>query len=328
MKKIANIVKSDKDICYKFLNTGLACYALCALDSVGILDNLLNGTKLEKSSIATYNNPSLIQAALITLLKEKIIYFSADRYSLTELGKIISKNIGIITLPFVGYRKLFGNQPNLLNNPHDWDNSDIDFSAVARSSINFGKDDLDPILLDVIKLLSPTGTVCDLGCGTGEKLLKICSELKVHGLGIEKSLEVINDSENYITSTDNVEIMQGDITAMDGVWEDIEIVITSFVFHDIFSEEDAINFINSTRKHFPCLRYFVIVDIVSYSIDFPNILPGFEYVHGLQGVSPRSCNDNHAVFSKSNFDLLKEIEVSNMPNTFIWVLTPNKSGPI
>lgn len=54
-------------------------------------------------------------------------------------------------------------------------------------------------------------------------------------------------------------------------------------------------------------------------------MPGFDYVHGLQGITPRSYEETIETFIKADFKILKELAVPNMPNTFIWVVKQNKS---
>ena len=77
-------------------------------------------------------------------------------------------------------------QFQLFKNPSIKD-SDIDFGALALASIDFGINNLDPLILDVFRAIKPKGTICDLGCGTGERLVQICKTLNSPGLGIEKS---------------------------------------------------------------------------------------------------------------------------------------------
>jgi hypothetical protein len=80
----------------------------------------------------------------------------------------------------------------------------------------------------------------------------------------------------------------------------------------------------SLQSNFPNMRFLIIVDIVSHSKMVPTIMPGFDYVHGLQGFVPRSYEQTHDVFKSSHYEIFDEIAVSNMPNTFIWSLKPTR----
>ena len=189
MKKNKNMIDSIKLDHLDFLAKGLGCHALCLIEYIGVLDIIKKDGSFQNKCLQNYKNPHLIRAALVTLVGADVLSLSNDAYSLTDLGHKLAKNIGAITLPFMGYRGLLEKQFELVNAPSAWDESDIDYSSVAFSSIKFGLSDLDPIILEIFRSIKPKGTICDFGCGTGEKLVKICKEVDSSGLGIEKNLE-------------------------------------------------------------------------------------------------------------------------------------------
>lgn len=323
MSKVKEKIKLDieKLDCLDFASIGLACHALCLIEYAEILTILKVEGSFPQPFLKSYRNPHLIRAALTTLVGTKLLKLDKKLYRLTALGKKISKNISILMLPFVGYRHLLARQFELLNKPNSWKQTDIDYPSIALSSIGFGQYELDPILFDVFRTLKPKGMICDLGCGTGEKLVTLCKALGVRGLGIEKNWDVIQKSEKYTKNSKKIEIIQGDITNLKGVWKDVETAMINFVFHDIDSTRKSTNFLRSLHKHFPRLRYLIVTDIVSLSESFPSIMPGFDYVHGLQGITPRSHEETLRVFEKANFKIMEEISIPNMPNTFVWILS-------
>ncbi|NGX32588.1 MAG: hypothetical protein K1060chlam4_00637 [Candidatus Anoxychlamydiales bacterium] len=307
----------------KFLSYGIACQAICLIEHASILKILLNKGKFRENQIKNFKNPSLIKTAFISLIGAKIISYKDNNYFLTKFGKYIAKKIGFITIPFVGYRKLISKQSELLDNPESFKFSDIDFPAIALSSIDFGVDNLDPLLIKIFKVIKPRGTICDLGCGTGEKLVKICQVTNSPGLGIEQSKGVIKESQKFIKNYPEIEIVKGSITALKGVWEDVTVALISFVCHDIKSKNKCSKILYSYQKHFPRMKCLIVVDIVSLSKKVPTIMPGFDYVHGLQGLTPRTYEETIETFEKARYDVLQEISVPNMSNTFIWILKPN-----
>ncbi|MGI0021785.1 MAG: methyltransferase domain-containing protein [Nitrososphaeraceae archaeon] len=303
-----------------FTVIGLACHAICLIERAGILKILKNHGDFRRSQLKSYRNPHLVKAALATLVGAKVLLLKDGIYALTDLGESLARNMGTIMIPFIGYRKLLVKQFELLQHPRAWKEFDIDYPAIALASIEFGLSNLDPVLMDVFKSLKPKGTICDLGCGTGEKLVKICKALGVNGLGIEKSSQVIKKSKKFTRSCSQVEIIKGDIFNLRGVWEDIEIAMISQVYHDIHPLNRCVKFLNSLSDHFPRLRCLIVADIVSLSESLPSIMPGFDYVHGLQGVTPRSYEETIETFTKAGFNVFKEVAIPNMPNTFIWVI--------
>lgn len=308
----------------EFASIGIACHALSLIDHAGILKELQQMGSFTESQVLEFNNIHLVKAALTTLVGAKVLHLKDHTYFLSKLGKRLAENIGLITVPLNGYRKLFSKQFQLLRNPAI-KNSDIDFGALALASIDFGTKDLDPLILDLFKAIKPKGTICDLGCGTGERLVQICKILNSPGLGIEKSDQAINQGKKYTKNCPKLEIIKRDITDLKDVWEDVEIVTMSFVCHDISSSSVCSQMLRSFQKNFPRMQCLILVDIVSFSEKVPTIMPGFDYVHGLQGIMPRTYEETIEVFEKANYAISQEIAVPNMPNTLIWILRPRKN---
>lgn len=320
--EMCNILnKISKTTYVEFIAIGLSCHALCLIEKIGLLNKIKDAESrcILISEIESYNNPHLLKSAFATLIEAKVIEVKNKSYFLTDLGIHLSENIGALTLPFSGYQKLLSKQFQLIDNSQNWSFEDIDFLQVALSSIQFGKQYLEPVLLEVFNLLSPQGTICDLGCGSGEKLSKICKNIHSKGLGIEHSHETVEIANKMFGNNVNLEIIQGDILCLDGTWEDVEVVFSSFVYHDIPTKKTK-EFLLSLKHHFPRVKHTIIVDIVSPSDDMQSIMPGFDYVHGLQGLSPRNYTEVLKTFSDAKLRVTKEIAVPNMPNTYVWVI--------
>lgn len=305
---------------WNFLTTGFACHGLCLLEEAGILSKLVKQGSYKEEEILKEPNPPLVRSAIVTLVDAKVLKWKKGVFTLTDFGRYLAENIGVFLLTLVGYRKLLAKQELLLQKPYEWNESDIDYQSVALSSINFGERKVDPILMELVKEIHPTGTICDLGCGTAEKLVKLCEAAQTSGLGFERDREVVKETQKFTKGHPEIEIIQADITKLSGVWEDVELGFIGMVLHDFDKEDDCITFLRSLKKHFPRMRSLIIFDIVTMSEEVSSILPGFDYVHGLQGIQPRTHHECLEVFEKSGYEVLKEVEVPHMPNTYIWVL--------
>ncbi len=326
LKKELTGTAKDKEIgCFDFVSIGLSCHAMCLIKKAGLLEKLLNSKKgLKETIFEDFGNPHLLKAVFFNLVDSNILRYKKGMYVLTELGRSLAENIGTILLPFMGYRNLLVKQNEILNDPNLFRESDIDCPAVAEASIDFGQKNLDSTLFNLLKKVLRSGsTICDLGCGSCVKLKDICSEFNCYGLGIEKDPKVVLEVQSKLPKNSQIEILEGDILNLDGVWEDVEIVMVNFVYHD-FSKEKSKAFLNSLLSHFPRMQFLLVADIVSFSEAKPSILPGFDYVHGLQGFSPRNYEEMVKTFQASDLNLIEEAEVSNMPNTFIWLLQRSK----
>ncbi len=308
----------------EFVSIGIAAHALCLIYYAGILKILDEQDEFEEFRAHEFPNVHLVRAALATLRDAKVVEVKNKVYSLTGLGKNLAKNIGLLTVPLMGYRKLFAKQDLLLKHPQELSISDIDFATIALTSNDFSAHAIDPLLMDIVKNIKPKGTFCDLGCGTGEKLKKICKALNLSGLGIEQDAQAFKQESVAHSNSPQIEIIQGDITDLKEVWEDVDVVMMCFVCHDFASAPFCIEKLNSLLYHFPHLQSLIILDIVSPSESMTSILPGFDYVHGLQGMTPRNYEETIDLFGNTRFHISEEFPVSELPNTYIWVLKPNQ----
>lgn len=308
-------------ISYDFLSKALACHAICLISEAGLLQVLSNGNSLKIKDIHDMTNAPLIMSALFTLAGSGIVNFFGEKIRFSEIGEELAQDISMISLPFIGYRKLLAKQYELLNAPKNWSENDIDYESIAAYSIGFGEENINEVLKETLNQVNAKGTLCDLGCGSGAKLHHFCELFNLAGLGIDKDPGVIKKATRG-NQNPNIEFINSDIRDLNGVWEDVEIVISNFVIHDMNNEKSCKKFLNSIGKRFPRYRCLIISDIVSYSESQPGIMPGFDYVHGLQGFVPRSLEETQKLFRKSGFEILKEEPVLGMNNTFIWVLKP------
>lgn len=311
--------------CLNFVLKGIACHALCLLKESGVLDELLNQEAVNIAKICgNFKNSSLMRSALVTLVHAKVVVHTNGDLKLTEFGRRMAESIGLLTVPLTGYRRLFANQYELLNYPERFNCESIDFERVAWASKDFGKQELDQALKDVIKKINPRGTICDLGCGSGLKLQELCLLTNLPGLGIDLSDKVISEAVRTLPKHIDIEFVQGNISDLEGVWEDVDVALASYVFHDIIPNEECVKMLSSLRTTFPRLRSLIIVDIVASSLEDQDIMPGFDYVHGLQGVMPRTYSETMSCFSKAQYSIVEKFSVHNMPNTYIWILRPNQ----
>ena len=94
-----------------------------------------------------------------------------------------------------------------------------------------------------------------------------------------------------------------------------------FEFHDFTPNEKSIKIIDSFLENFPKLKCFFYMDIVTPSESQGDIMPGYDYVHGLMGIKTRTYEETMEVFIKSRFEVIKERPIVGLPNTYLWVLS-------
>jgi hypothetical protein len=304
-----------------FITAGVGCNCLVALQKSNILEKLLK-KGLSIYDVEKQENPLCIKAALVTLEQCNIVCKHDRHYEFTEFGAALAKYLGLITIFFDGYADLISKQGRIVRNKIQHPESLMRGPSISEASILISDQAVDPILLREFDRLKFSGTICDLGCGYGTKLSKICKLTNNDGLGFDCERHVIEEARKSVDKHVSLEV--GDITNLEGIWEDVVILMQSFLFHDFNPEDTCIKIMNSYLSNFPNLRYFFYIDIMSPSAAKNKIFPGFDYIHGLLGIPTRTYEETLHMFHRSNYSIEKEIPISDLPNTFLWILTPRK----
>ncbi len=305
-----------------FISAGVGCNALVAINEIGILKKFVDGSCFHLSELKTYKNPVCIKAALISLEKCGILSKKNDTFRMTDLGLKVAENIGLITIFFDGYGQLLANQSKIIEEKIVDAKKLVRWPVVSKSSIQISEKAVTPTLIKEFLALKFKGTICDLGCGHGVMLSKICQQIGNHGLGFERSPKTVHEAKTIVPS--NVSIELADITLLKGIWEDVTFLIQAFVFHDFFSQKRCVNILNSYLNNFPNLRYFFYVDIVSPSESNTSFFPGFDYIHGLLNIPTRTYEETIQIFHQSEYVIAKEVKISELPNTYLWILSPKR----
>ncbi|HEX4840518.1 MAG TPA: methyltransferase domain-containing protein [Rhabdochlamydiaceae bacterium] len=301
-----------------FITAGVACNCLTALYEAGLVSKLEKRNFLKKSDVDKCSNPICMHSALVTLERAGIFKEEGKSYHLTSFGKEVLEYLGLVTIFFDGYGQLVSRQSDIVKKRPKNVFRLIKGESVSRASRFISDKTVHPVILEVFSHLKFKGAICDLGCGYGDLLTKICRKTGNPGLGFDSQPLVVKRANRKTPS--NITIEKANIANLKGVWEDVVILMQSFVFHDFTPSSMCIKLMNSYLKNFPNLRYFFYVDIVSPSPGHQEIFPGFDYVHGLLGVKTRTYEETIEMFEKTNFTVAKEIKIDKLPNTYLWIL--------
>lgn len=304
----------------EFIAIGVGCNCLVTLEQTGILNVLLHKGSISSKDMRPFGEPTCITSALITLEKTGVIDRKGDEFFITEFGKALSEYIGLITIFFDGYANLVAQQAQIAQNQTKYKKKLIKGAAVSKASIHISEKLIDPIIIREILKVNLSGTICDLGCGYATMLAKICKETGNPGLGFDSEPKVIKQVRKRLKKT-NIMVELGDISNLEGTWEDVVILMQCHVFHDFNPEQKCIEIMNSYLKNFPNLKCFFYIDTVAPSPAKNEIFPGFDYVHGLLGIQTRTYEETIKMFSESMYIMIKEVALE-LPNTFLWVLIP------
>jgi SAM-dependent methyltransferase len=224
-------------------------------------------------------------------------------------------------LIYSGYRNLLSNQASIARDEPATRWNLVDSFSVAKASIHFGKNVINEIILNIIQENACKGGICDLGCGAATRLLYLCRNTNLKGYGFDLSKVSIKKARENIKKEDQVSVKVQDITKIEKIYTDVEILLQAFVMHDC-SDDICKKTLMSYRKTFPNAKLFIYVDAVA-SVDFSSnsLLPGFEYIHGLLNIKLRNKKQTLKIFKNSGFEICDEIEIPDYPNCFVWVLS-------
>ena len=307
-----------------FVSTGVGCFAFALIERVGILSILQQKgyfAEIELNDHKKFKNLLAIKSALLSLCLCKVLIKNNAQYQLTDLGLKLAEHIGLVTMVFEGYGELMAKGGMIacgkMNKPEKYLNG----ASIALSSIQFGEKLVDPIVIDVIKKLRLKGTICDLGCGSANRLFKLCKDTSLPGLGLDASPEAVKIARKLTEAYPTINIELADAAKLEGIWEDVQVLMQCFMTHDIFPDEKLVQSLSSYLENFPNLKYFIIVDIVAPEENLSSHMPAYDYVHGLLGIETRRYDRFAALLSQSKYKITKEVPI-DMPNTYLWILRP------
>lgn len=315
--------KNKHDKAEDFIAAGVACYAFSLIDELGLLDQLLSGQNLPYNIFLSYPNPLVVKTALQALECSNIIFFDEHVFQLTSFGKSLARHRGSIGLIYNGYRETISNQLRIAQDQpsQNWDL--IDSEAITKAASQMGDEFFNTTLLSILRKHSIKGTICDLGCGNASTLMYLCRKEKLPGLGFDFFSSSIDVAKGSLNQNDKITLLTKDITKIDEVYPEVEVLLQSFVMHD-FSDAVCRKTIQSLLTSFPKARLFLYLDAVSPVNENPLQLPGFDYIHSLLGIKPRTLKETSNLLADSGLHIMNLDPIQGLTNCYIWTLCPLK----
>ncbi|MEV0729276.1 class I SAM-dependent methyltransferase [Polymorphospora sp. NPDC050346] len=307
-----------------------AAHATVLADDLGLFralaDTTLTDHDLDRPPWV--ENRIRIEGVLNALCRIDAVRRTADAYRLTDFGLELGRQAPVFRLWLGGYASVLADQISGAVDPR----SGVRGGVVAESSSQIGSRYIDETFIQLVDSLQPAGRICDLGCGTGRRLLKICRETGQPGLGYDISADAIRAAQATVAEARglgiDLEINQGDATTLPRNVSDVDIVTQAFMTHHIAPDDYCTAVLASYRVRFPGARYLVVFDTVSSSDpEHPELFaPGFDYIHALQNMEPRSRADALRIFDEAGYSCQQELELA-VPNSYAWVLKFGSDGP-
>lgn len=320
----------DRDPNSIIFTYGMCCNALLVANSVGLL-SLLEKRSVEEEELydnELYPDSIAVKGALQVLLYGRIVEKKNKAYCLSSVGKKVVKELDVYIHWFEAYRKLLAKSIDIANS-RDRANVATDFSLeeVVYSASLLKNRYVVPVLKDVIGDLKPKGTLCDLGCGSGETLVKLCDSFQIDGIGFDKSLDIVKFANRNVAmnASTSIHVYYMDYLQMKGVYPDVDLVICDFFTHHIASDETCLEVLQSFKQVFPNSRYMIFMDTVTPEdgeLSPESFAPAFDYIHRLQRLETRGFSSLFHILQRTGYHSVKHIKL-DVPYSYLWVLDMN-----
>ncbi|ANP48590.1 SAM-dependent methyltransferase [Streptomyces griseochromogenes] len=206
-----------------------------------------------------------------------------------------------------------------------------DMRAVAVGSRLIGDEEVEP-LFDRILADPPVEKVADLGCGSGQRLIRILGNHPgARGVGVDISTAAVRLATESVESaglTDRITLLQGDVLALEPHPEfaDVDTVTCVFMGHDFWPYDSCVQTLRRLRTAFPAARRLFICDVVRTS-DLPGpdttvFTLGFEAVHALMGDYLPTLDQWHEAFGEAGWECRTVQPTTTPPNGYLFELIP------
>ncbi|MFF8784453.1 SAM-dependent methyltransferase [Streptomyces sp. NPDC015125] len=206
-----------------------------------------------------------------------------------------------------------------------------DMRAVALGSRLIGEEEVEP-LFDRVLADPPVEKVADLGCGSGQRLIRILGNHPgARGVGVDishASVQLATESVDEAGLTDRITVLQGDVLALEPRPEfaDVDTVTCVFMGHDFWPHDSCVRTLRRLRTAFPAAKRLFICDVVR-TTELPGpdttiFTLGFEAIHALMGDYLPTYDQWHKAFEESGWECRSVQPSTTPPNGYLFELTP------
>ncbi len=255
-----------------------------------------------------------------------------DTFKKGSLFTEIYQNKGFFLWLTRGYGYLMQNLASIsINSNRVSDFIKRDGKSIAIASREQGSVMVDPYFEKVLLEL-PFNTVVDLGCGSGERLIKLAKKYPfVSGIGIDinsKAVALASDCIDQEELSARITVLQRDMRYLEAQneFEDVDTLFSFFCGHDMWPRDKCLQLMQNLRKVFPNLKRFLLCDTYRSDIipsdNIPVFTLGFETVHAVVGQYVPSLSEWMDLFAESGWKCVGQNEVE-APFSTIFDLRPN-----
>lgn len=309
--------------------------AISASHQLGLLELLRTdgGTDVATAAGSRLDH-DVVRGLLDTLVWADVVEVDGDRYTVGSGFADVYAARGYFYWLVKGCGELFSVAPDVASpEQRVGDYYHRDMRAVAIGSRLIGDGQVEPLFDEIIDGLD-FGTIADLGCGSGQRLIRIAQRNPgVAAVGIDiahGAVELAEKSVGDAGLTGQVHIVRGDVLALrpEQVFADVDVVTCVFMGHDFWPQQRCVDGLANLRQAFPNARRLLLCDVVrtpgAPSQETTTIFTlGFELIHALMGVYIPSRQEWLEAFDAAGWDLVSERHVTSPPSGILFELVPS-----
>jgi phenylpyruvate C(3)-methyltransferase len=311
--------------------------AVSAAYELGLLSRLDRDRAIEISEVVGDElDPGVVRQLLATLAWADIVYLKADKALTGPRFDEVYAARGYYYWLVRGCGELFSIAPEVAfraRRTGDFFNRNM--RAVAVGSRLIGDTEVEPLFDGLLASLD-FGTVADLGCGSGQRLLRIVGrDPRLRGIGVDIARDAVDLARKSIADVamdDRIRVVHGDVLDLpsDPAFADVDVITCVFMGHDFWPLERCVAGLTGLRVAFPGVRRLLLCDVVRTSgAPGPGttiFTLGFELVHALMGVYLPSRGEWLDAFHAAGWSLVAEYAVSAPPSGILFELRPSSAA--
>ncbi|GIJ79304.1 Methyltransferase domain-containing protein [Micromonospora phaseoli] len=309
--------------------------AISASHQLGLLDLLhTEGSTDVATAAGSRLDHGIVRRLFETLVWAKVVEADGDRYTVGPGFADVYAARGYFYWLVKGCGELFSIAPDVAApEQRVGDFYHRDMRAVAIGSRLIGDSEVEPLFDEIITGLD-FGAIADLGCGSGQRLIRIAErDPAVTAVGVDIARGAVDLAEKSVADAGldgRVHIVQGDVLTLEptAVFADVEVVTCVFMGHDFWPMQRCVDGLANLRRAFPNVKRLLLCDVVRTpgpaSPETTTIFTlGFEMIHALMGVYIPSREEWLEAFGAAGWDLVRERHVAAPPSGILFELVPS-----
>jgi phenylpyruvate C(3)-methyltransferase len=204
-----------------------------------------------------------------------------------------------------------------------------DMRAVAVGSRLIGEEEVEK-RFDAVLAGLRLEKVADLGCGSGQRLIRIAgNHPDVRGVGVDISsvaVQLATESVSEAGLSDRITVLKGDALALEPLpdFADVDTITCVFMGHDFWPYESCVDTLRGLRTAFPAAKRLFICDVVRTTelpgLDTTIFTLGFEAIHALMGDYLPTYDQWQEAFTESGWECRAVQPTTAPPHGYLFEL--------